>query len=340
MVPEIVIHKALVQGIRSVREDSRVIDSMFQNLDQNTLQSLKDVVRKQKINISINYPRADALKLPMITLVLKNEAESHTFLGDIMGTSYNGEPESALTFTSASKGLASSLKGIPKPISNKLSVETYTYSELRNQTTITLHDPSGELLVLGQKSLGDNTLWVVGGTGAGEHYRVLSMSSNVLRLDGKFIATLDSSTKVELRPTSDAEAPIGEPSAIYSSTNINLVRKGANYDAQYQLSIITGNQDETLYLYSIIKSILFSQKAFMESQGITALKISGTDFAPRSDFLPSEAFQRTMNLQFVYPFSFIEEQDSPSSISVGLSAGTGDCGYVTFDVETGNLSSI
>jgi len=340
MVPEIVIHKALVQGIRAVRADSRVLDSMFQNLDQNTLQSLKDVVRKQKINISINYPRADALKLPMIALVLKNEAESHTFLGDVIGTSHNGEPESALTFTTASKGLISSLKGIPKPVTSKFSVETYTYSEIREQTTITLHDPSGELLVLGQKSLGDTTLWVVDGVGVGEHYRVLSMSSNVFTLDGKFTVTLDSSTKIELRPTNDAEAPIGEPSAVYSSTNLNLVRKGANYDAQYQLSIISGNQDETLYLYSIIKTILFSQRAFMESQGIMALKISGTDFAPRSDFLPSEAFQRTMTLQFVYPFSFIEEQDAPSSISVGISAGADDCGYVSFDVDTGNLSAI
>jgi hypothetical protein len=334
MIPEVILHKAIVQGVRAIREDSRILDSMFKNLPQDTLQALKDVVLKQKLNLSINYPRADALKLPMISIILKNEAESHTFLGDVMGSPpYYGMPDSELSYELLGGGVPEPMGGLPAPIGPVFSVGSYEYDTTKSKTLLTPLDPSGELTTL--RTIPDSYLWVVAGTGVGEKLRILAIDGITIKLDGLLSATLDASSKVEIRPTSNPEASIGEPSKVYNQDQTNLVRKGANYDVQYQLSIIAGHQDEVLYLYSIMKALLFSQRKFLESQGIMALKISGTDFAPRSDFLPTEVFQRVMTLQFVYPFTFIEELDSYSSIEFSLDTGTTratDCGVVTFDV--------
>jgi len=337
MIPEVVLHKALVQGIRAIREDSRVLDSMFKQMDQDILQSLKDVVLKQKLNLSINYPRADALKLPMISIILKSEAESHTFLGDVMGAgSAYGMPDSDLSYELLGGGVITGLAGLPNPLSEIFNVQEYSYNESTSRTRLMVLDPSGSALLL-PEALPDSYLWVVAGTGQGEHLRVLNRSATQFTLSGVFTATLDSSSKVEIIPISNPEASIGEPSKVYDKRAKNLERRGANYDTQYQVSIVTGNQSETLYLYSVIKAILFSQKRFMEAQGIMALKISGTDFAPRSDFLPTEAFQRVMTLQFVYPFSYIEELDAYTTISVnlGTSASTSGtaCNVTSFDIS-------
>ncbi len=69
-----------------------------------------------------------------------------------------------------------------------------------------------------------------------------------------------------------------------------------------------------------------------------ALQMSGSDFAPRSEFLPNEVFQRVMILRFTYPFSFIQELDGVgSSIQLNIAvrdAFTGETGGVIASVVT------
>jgi hypothetical protein len=69
----------------------------------------------------------------------------------------------------------------------------------------------------------------------------------------------------------------------------------------------------------VLKAILFAQREFLEAQGIMALKLSGTDLAPRSELLPDEIFTRSMTLQFTYPFDFMIDQEVAKEIRLVLS---------------------
>jgi hypothetical protein len=108
---------------------------------------------------------------------------------------------------------------------------------------------------------------------------------------------------------------VGEPSRVYASDG-SYLRKGANFAANYNLHVMAGQQDQVIYLYSAVKALLLSQRAFLESQGVINLRVGGSDFAPRTEFLPDEVFQRMMTLQFTSPFSFLEEQEVFTQIEI------------------------
>jgi hypothetical protein len=123
---------------------------------------------------------------------------------------------------------------------------------------------------------------------------------------------------VDIRYAELAEGTYGQPVRSYATNHLGQVRLGANYDGQYQLEILAGNQEEVIYLYTVLKAVLFAQRKFLEAEGIMALKISGTDLAPRSELLPDEVFNRSMTLQFTYPFAFIVENDVFRAIQLTL----------------------
>ncbi len=336
VIPEIILHRVIVQGLRNIRQDPRVIDTLFKNLDQRTLQAMKDTILKQSINFTINYPRGE-LKTPTIALLLKTEQEAQTFLGDLMGAGHNyGMPDQELVAdTLGSHGASESgLSGLPVEIVGGLKISALEYDPDNNVTTAyflesqraELADILFNLSPTGFGKLPIQTpvvpscdVYVSSGSGAGQVHHILQIDSNSLDIEGQFSPQLDSSSVVDVRSVDTTKLAVGEPSRVYPAGAVNLLRKGANYDVQYQLSVIAGHQDEVLYLYSVLKAILFSQKIFMENQGLMALKISGSDYAPRTEYLPNEVFQRVMILRFTYPFSFLEElEDYPKSIEITL----------------------
>lgn len=339
VIPEVILHRVLVNGLRKIRKDNRILDTLFRNLDQASLNSMKEVVNKQSISFTINYPRQGQLNTPAIALLLKSEQEAQTFLGDVMGASPHYEmPDTDLSYdTLGGHGASvSDLSGLPKKLIGPLRVDTATYDEDNDYTRIRLSDSHitemGEFLEAPPPC---SDLYVVGGQGAGQKARILNFRSTGLDIDGRFDPQLDSSSLVDVRVAIDTGLAVGEPSRVYDANATNLLRKGANYNVQYQLSIIADHQDEVLFLYTVVKAILFSQKAFMEEQGIMALKISGSDFAPRTEFLPSEVFQRVMTIEFIYPFSYLEEIDVAEGFSVDLTPSDPDgetCSTISFDI--------
>jgi hypothetical protein len=122
---------------------------------------------------------------------------------------------------------------------------------------------------------------------------------------------------VDIRYGDAPEAAYGSPVRAYESS-LGQIRVGANYESQYQLDILAGNQEEVIYLYTVLKAILFAQRKFLEAQGIMALKIAGSDLAPRGEMLPDEPFYRAMTVTFTYPFSFIIEQEVAKAIQITL----------------------
>lgn len=315
VIPEVVLQRAIIAGFRSIRKDSRLLDAIFRNLNQTQLQAVKDFVLKTPIDFSINFPRKEPT-LPSLVLLLKSEQEGSVFLNDMMGDSSNfltPDPELSYDTLGGNAGSTSGSSGLPVKVAGPLEV-----AAMPDSNTITLADDA-DITHLEKNLLAIPTgclkLYIVGGSGAGDVYDIFDLDEDSITIIGSFDSTLDSTTVVDIRKADDLEAASGEPSRVYAHDG-NYYRKGVNYQVQYNINILTGHQDETIYLYSTLKGLLLSQRTFLESQGIINLKISGTDFAPRTEFLPDEVFQRVMTLSFESPFSFVEELETFSNINV------------------------
>jgi hypothetical protein len=354
VIPEIILHRVLVQGLRGMRQDPRILDALFKNLDQVTLQAIKDTILKETINFTINYPRIEELKTPTIALLLKNEQEAQTFLGDIMGAAPHYQmPDQDLAIDTLGGHAASEsdLSGLPRKWLGGIQVAEIQYDSVNDITVLFWPESQRDVVSEGLEDFGGIpglAVYVVDGTGAGQIHTIIDIDRNSLDIEGQFDPQLDSSSLVDIRFTDDTGLAVGEPSRVYPAGATNLYRRGANYDVQYQLSVIAGHQDEVLYLYSVLKAILFSQKYFMEDQGLFALKISGSDFAPRTEYLPNDVFQRVMILQFTYPFSFLEEIESYEQIEASLTptatTSTGlildDCGPIQINIDFSSTTTI
>lgn len=315
VLPEVILQKAIIAGFRAIRKDSRILDSIFRNLNQTQLQAVKDFLLKTPIDFSINFPRKEPT-LPAMVLLLKSEQEGSVFLNDMLGDSSNfltPDPDLSYDTLGGNAASTSGSSGLPVKVAGPLKV-----ASMPDTNTIKFQD--GEDITLLEKNLlafptGCLKLYVVGGSGAGDVYDIFDLDEDGVDIIGSFDSVLDSTSVVDIRKASDPEAASGEPSRVYAHDG-SYYRKGVNYQVQYNINILTAHQDETIYLYSTLKALLLSQRTFLESQGIMNLKLGGTDFAPRTEFLPDEVFQRVMTLAFESPFTFIEELETFTNINV------------------------
>jgi len=306
IIPEILFQRALRTGFMAIRQDPRMLDALFKNLSQQDLARVKSTILEKNIDLSINYPRSE-IKVPGIIILLKNETEAQTFIGDHMGTSPNYDvPDTDLSFdilggTAAS---VSTLSGLPRKIIGPLAVTQATSTSLRFNVNQDLED----LLYRYYESNPPRmAIHIVGGAGKGQVKPLVSLNSTFLDIFGTFSIPLDTTSLFDIRLVDNPESALGEPSRVYPQTAKNLQRLGANFEVQYQFDILAGSQEEVLYLFTVVKALLFAQRPLLESQGIMALKTSASDFAPRSEFTPDEIFQRSMVITFTYPFSFLSE---------------------------------
>jgi len=332
VIPEILLQRVVVNGFRTLRKDPRVLDALFKNLTQEQLQNVKAFVLDTAIDFSVNYPRQD-LKIPSLVLVLKNETESIPFIGDSMNTLGVGTPVPDVDLSHDTLGghgaSISGSSGLPMKLAGPLAV--------LNSVGIRVNlAESAETLVeeLLENPVGCAFLYVVKGTGAGQIFPILRIRSDSLDIQGDFESSLDGTSVVDIRAPSDPRLALGEPSRVYDAQATNLRRIGSQYEVTYHLHIIAGQQDEVIFLYSVIKALFLSQRRLLEAQGIIALKISGSDFAPKTEYLPSTVFQRMMVLTFTYPFSFLQEQEVATTIRVVLSPDSPDEGPCDIDFTT------
>jgi len=302
---------------------------LFKNLPIDQQENIKSYILDKTIDFSLNYPRSE-IKVPAIILLMKNESEAQTFLGDIAGAppNYNMPDEDMAMetlggFTAAS---TSSMSGLPAKLLGGLRVATQvvvtsTPTGSPDKSGLTFVEEDQDLIneLFSQKSSWPSLkLHVVGGAGIGQVKMIDAISSDRLDLVGTFGVNCDSTSVVDIRYSEDREAVYGQPVRAYETGDTSQLRIGANYDGQYQLEVLAGNQEEVIYLYTVLKAILFAQRTFLEAQGIMSLKLSGTDLAPRSELLPDEVFTRSMTLMFTYPFDFIVEQEVARAIQVSI----------------------
>lgn len=343
VLPEIIIQRAIINGMQGIRSDPRIINLLFKNLPLVQQESIKEYILTKIIDFNINYPRTE-VKVPAIVLLLKTESESNQFLGDLMGITPNyGMPDQDMAldtlggFTGAT---TSASAGLPALVLGRLHVKTQT-----NITDDTAHPyatiqltPEDQDVVEGFFSSKPNwpplAVHVIAGAGAGQVKIIESICSDRLDIGGIFEVNCNESSVIDIRFAEDRELPYGQPTRQYDVEKVQK-RIGANYEVQYQLEVLCGSQEEVIYLYCVLKAILFAQRDFLEAQGIMALRISGTDLAPRSELLPDEIFTRSMTLQFSYPFHFILEEEAIKRIQVTLT--TGCCSTDPIKLEIADL---
>lgn len=318
IVPELLLQRAIMTGFGAIRQSPKIINMLFKNLPLEQQEAIKRYILDTVFDFSINYPKSD-IKVPGLVLLMKSENESQEFLNDLMGAPPNYDmPDQDMELDTLG-GDATSVSGpggLPELVLGQLRVA----SMLPGRRSITFTESSEESVneVFSAKSnWSPMNLHVVQGEGAGKVYPIASITSSQLDIEGTFELDLGSTSVVDIRYTTTPEAAYGSPVRAYESS-LGQLRVGANYDSQYQLDILAGNQNEVIYLYTVLKAILFAQRKFLEAQGIMSLKISGSDLAPRSELLPDECFTRSMTIQFTYPFSFIVEQEVAREIQVVL----------------------
>lgn len=318
VVPELLLQRAIMNGFGAIRQSPKIINMLFKNLPLEQQEAVKKYIIETTFDFSINYPKSD-IKVPGFVLLMKSENESQEFLNDIMGAPPNYDmPDQDMEIDTLGGDAASisSPGGLPELVLGALNVSAM----LPGNSTITFTETSQDAIneVFSAKSnWSPMNLHVVQGAGAGKIYSISSITSSQLDIEGTFELDLDSTSVVDIRYTQIPEAAYGTPVRAYESSQGQL-RIGANYDSQYQLDIFAGNQEEVIYLYTVLKAILFAQRKFLEAQGIMSLKVSGSDLAPRSELLPDEVFTRSMTVQFTYPFSFIVEQEVARQIQIVL----------------------
>ena len=136
IIPEIIIQKILVDGIRDVRNISWKSDQLFKSIPQNFAQEFYELLTKTPIDVTINYPREDS-QFPCICILLRAEEETHVFLNDLMLSGYDstsglmGMGEFFFSEGESSSGTsyeAGGIVGDPRKIFDK---EKNTYKEVR-----------------------------------------------------------------------------------------------------------------------------------------------------------------------------------------------------------------
>jgi len=88
LLPEIIIQKVLVEGIRELRSDQDKVRQLFRNSPQTLVDSFYGLLSDTTIDITLSYPREDS-QFPCIAIILRGEQESDFLVGDILGAGYD-----------------------------------------------------------------------------------------------------------------------------------------------------------------------------------------------------------------------------------------------------------
>lgn len=312
LIPEFIFRAVLVRGIRAIRQDSRLLDQLFRNLDQESAQEMREFFRTSAIYIDINYPR-EQLKIPAIILLLRAESESQAYLGDTMG---HGDVPDEISYDAldgeevlGGAASVSTLTGEGPIVFGPYQVQSATNNTLKIDELKWSID---------QYKVGAHTVHVVGGKGVGQQRGIVANGQNTLMVSPNWNPTLDDTSVFLIRKV--PSEIIGEPRSLYVRENAQQIeRLGGLYNLAYQVQVIGPNPEFTIYLASVVKSIFTLARQFLEGQGIISMKMGATDFVPRAEYLPDFAYMRALNVDFQYPFDvYAELGEFATSIRVAI----------------------
>ena len=310
ILPEYIIQQSLSKGMRAFRQDRKLIDALFRNLRQDDLDEIWKYFRDNTIDVSVNYPNQD-LKLPSIVILLQSESEATAFVGNLMqdeiSVRRSGSPFSSNTALRGDQTVRGSGSVGTLWDCGKLLLDPIT---ITNASTMTVSIPNGLVTMIDPFEV-PQIIRIIEGTGSGQERQVIGIQpypnqDTIVTVTPAWTTLPDLTSVVQIGSEADQVGVTGEPSKIFSEGSI-ITRKGAHYMAVYQLLIAAPNQELTIYLYNIVKSIMFIFEGYLIKQGFLNLKISGTDFAPMPEYFPNLSYSRSMNLEFEYSFDVYTE---------------------------------
>lgn len=310
IVPEYILQHVLVKGFRAIRDDGRIVDMLFRNLRQTDLEKLRTFFQESTIDISLNYPDQD-LHLPSIVILLKSEAENQAFLGNVMegpqmvrdqGRPFPKDELLGDATVLGAGSVATTGGGYRIYLQPTRATKGEDAAVYLSEGLIKIVDPFEE----------DVFVTILEGTGAGQTRQILMIDPVGQGFDSKITVTPawdvnpDDTSVVMVRTAADQPGVTGEPSKLFSSSDV-IERRGVIYQATYDLLIVGPNPETTVFLYSLVKAIIFLNEGFLVRQGFMNIAMSGTDFTPRTEFYPDLAYQRALTLSFSYSFDVYEK---------------------------------
>ena len=87
IIPEIIIQRALVNGIRKIRSAPWRSDQLFKSVPQSYAREFFNLVKNTPIDVTMNYPREDS-QFPCVCILLRAEEETDILLGDFLSGGY------------------------------------------------------------------------------------------------------------------------------------------------------------------------------------------------------------------------------------------------------------
>ncbi len=345
IIPEKILQQVLIKGFKAFRDDNRLIDTLFHNLTLKERDSIKNLINTQIVDINYNYPDRN-VRIPCCVLLLKGETESEGVLGELFQSHTSVEqteprphiiPSLQGDATIVGRGSSGPVWGKGEIVLDPITIEAagVNYVDLPNGTTV-LIDPFEET----------SYLEVLEGTGEGQRVEISSIDPRSTTLpvrvvvNSNFSVTPDDTSVVQIVNADDAVGTTGDASKVFEITD-KVERLGALYKVNYQLVLLTGDQDHLLWLYSMIKAMMIINREFMIKQGFMNLKIGGADFLPRSEMQPQLVYQRSMTFDFDYSFdvyNFIQEP-TLSSLVIALSVNDPDVSQQGVEVEVSNTTT-
>lgn len=298
LTPEFIFQTVIARGLQRMRTDYKLIAQLFRNVDQKSIGQISDFIKSSPVDLCINYPRT-TLKVPAIVILLKSEDEFQAFLADSMGLetpdvfSFDGPTDpsqnTGVASTSSSAGNAKTVFG-PR----------FAFTGTRN--TLRVADPLWSVDYWLRDSY---QVRIIAGTGVGQVRDIDGNNRDTLLLAADWLTIPDSTSQFVV--TESPDPLVGEPSTLYDRNAVDFIeRRGGLYSLSYQIQIIGPTPEASIYLTAIVKGIFTLYRKFLEEQGVINFKMSTSDLAPRSEYVPDFAYMRTLTMDFVYPFDTYE----------------------------------
>jgi hypothetical protein len=313
--PELILRTVVVKGIETFRNNPKYLEQLFRNLDRDSATQMREYFEQNMIWIDINYPR-EATKVPAIIILLKSESESQAFLGDHMAT---GEVPDGMGFDDFSEevlggGIIHGAASVSSMSGEGLCVYGPAQADHGTLNTISLPSVTWNI---DQYRIKNYTVHIVGGKGVGQQRKITTNSRDTLMVTPNWNVVPDSTSIFVIR--SEEKEIVGEPRSLYPNQTSQFVEsKGSYYNTTYQLQVVDKNPEITVYLSTIVKSILTMSRIFLESQGIINMRLSASDFTPRKEYYPDFAYMRAIEVSFQYPFSIYIQPEYATSFNLVL----------------------
>jgi hypothetical protein len=321
ILPEYILQQVLVRGIRAFREDDSLVRMLFRNLHQDDVDGFCEFLRDHTIDISLNFP-AEPITVPSVIVALKSESESQGFLGELLqppqSVKNTGHPfpmeeiESPATVLGGGSvenvGLTSEFIGTPIRATGS-TINTLNFALI---PPFNVSDPF---------EFDNLQIVIMEGLGAGQTRDVLSVTPNgasqsvTVRVSDWLI--LPDSTSIFSFKTSNEPGVTGEPSKLFTAST-PVERTGSQYRVSYQLLISGPNSEITLFLYALVKAIVIIQRDYLLQNGFLNVKMSGTDFVTKPEYLPTLAYSRALILEFEHSFDVYMELEPLTRIRLQI----------------------